>query len=616
MRNKKKAKADNTRQPSFVSRFLEDSSFLRHYLWKYRKYVSIGLLILIIVDILGVLPPLIIKETIDAIAENKPKRYLAYCALSYLAVLLLVALCRYFWRIFLIRTSIFAERDIRQKYTNHLFSLPTSVFNRRKVGDLIALATNDTRAVSMGIGIGIVILSDVFLYFLTIPVAMFWLSPKLTLLAFIPLPIIPLLVIRNQREIHKRFESIQEAFSKLTAMAQENLMGIRLIKAFAGESTQIKLFAQEGLEYVRRYIKYARLETTFWPTLEFIMTLSLVLLLFVGGSSVISKEITVGSLVAFYRYVGLLVWPMAAVGLAITFYQKATASSKRIKEVLNEKTDVPEPKSPILPVDFSNGKTKGVIEFRNLSFKFPDAEKNVLSNINLKIENGSRVAFIGNIGSGKSALLSLLPRIFPVNKGMLFIDGVDVNEWPLKTLRDQIGYVGQNIFLFSESVKDNVAHGAPNMADLLGAVHSSTKIAAIHDEILAFPSSYNTKLGERGINISGGQKQRLTIARAIAKDPPILILDDALSSVDIKTEEKILETLKTRKNRNTELIAAHRLSTIRSADLIIVLDKGSIAQQGSHQSLLKQKEGIYRKFYERQRLKEELEQYVIELETK
>lgn len=611
---------------SYLARWLEDTSILRHHLWKYRRFVAIGLLALVVVDFLEIFPPLFLKQAVDIAVEHRPLRELGIVAGAYLFTAFIQAVCRYAWRMYLIRASFFSGRDMRGNFSRHLFGLSASFFDRRRIGDLMSLATNDVEAVRMAIGAGLLVLADAFFYFMTVPVAMYMLSPKLTLLAFLPLPIIPWLVMRNEKEVHSRFEKVQEQFGKLSALAQESLTGIRVTKAYAKEDAQIDRFRQAAEEYSRLNLRLARVQTAFGPTLDFTMSMGLVLLLFIGGRSIIGSDgaaISLGTFIAFQRYIQKMVWPMAALGMAITYYQRAISSSRRIKEIYVCKTDVPEHPEPQLPANpvIPGGawKTRGAVEFRNLSFRFPNSDKEVLKEISLKIEPGERVAFIGAIGAGKSALLSLLPRMYPVQPGMLLIDGIDVNHWPIEELRKQVGYVSQDVILFSETIFENVAFGLnewmERSAQLMPSIEEATQLASVHEDVMGLTSSYRTRLGERGVNLSGGQKQRLTIARALAKQPSILVLDDALSSVDVQTEEKILQGLRSRAGRNTEIIAAHRISTIQDADRIIVLDHGVIRQIGTHRELIKDRRGAYRMYYEQQQLKEDLEQYTDKIEV-
>jgi ATP-binding cassette subfamily B protein len=427
-------------------------------------------------------------------------------------------------------------------------------------------------------------------------------------------------VLRNEKQVHERFKKVQESFGKISAVVQENLNGIRVVKAFAKEDQEIGKIRKVGEEYVELNLNLARVQSAIGPTLDFMMSTGMVIVLFVGGRSLIlgegsgSQAITLGTFVAFQRYIQKMVWPMAALGMAINYYQRAVSSSKRLNEIFYTSSDTPESKDPIVP-----GRLLGRIEFKNLSFSFPGSQNLVLKNINLVIEPGERVAFVGSIGSGKSALLSLVPRLYSVQRGMLFLDGIDIQDLSLSEIRKHIGYVSQEVFLFSETVFENVAFSLHEWSERkmdLSSIESSTRIASVHDEVLRLSSQYQTQLGERGVNLSGGQKQRLTVARAIAKQPSILILDDALSSVDVHTEEQILKNLKTRSGRNTELIAAHRISTVQNADKIVVLEKGEIIQVGTHHQLIQdigKKSGQYWKVFEQQRLKEDLENYQNEL---
>lgn len=596
-----------------LERFLSESSFIRHYFWKYRRLMFVGLAALMVVDILEIFPPIFLKRAVDEVVGGGSLSALRGIALSYLLVSGIQGVCRYLWRMYLIRGSVLAGRDLRSRFGHHLFGLSMSFFDRTRIGDMMSLATSDVESVQQTLGSGILVLFDALMYFVSVPIAMVMLSPKLTLLAFVPLPIIPFLVLRNEREIHSRFEKVQEQFSRLSAVVQEGLNGIRVTKAFAKEDVQNRRIREEGDEFVRRSLWLARVHTAFGPTLDFTMSMGLVLLLWIGGGEIVkdpSHAVTLGTFVAFQRYIQKMVWPMAALGMAFSMYQRSVASSGRLKAVLNQSTDIPEPSG-----SFAVPSVQGKVEFRNLTFKFPGTDKPVLENISLTIEPGERIAFVGTIGAGKSALLSLLPRLYPVERGMLFLDGVDVNDWPLQELRKRVGYVSQDVFLFSESVTENIAYGLTewredSMGSRVASIEEATQLASVHEDVLGLVSSYRTRLGERGVNLSGGQKQRLTIARALAKKPEVLVLDDALSSVDVQTEEKILSSLASRSGRHTEIIAAHRISTVLDSDRIVVLEFGRIRQMGTHHELMKDSQGLYRRFYEQQRLKQELENYV------
>ncbi len=608
---------------------LAESAVLRHYFWKYRRLVSVGFAALVMVDVLEIVPPLLMMVAVD-IALGKPIEWslgsfrwaptFLGLALLYVGVAFLQAVGRYGWRMYLIRASVLAGRDLRGGFARHLFGLGASFFDRTPIGALMSLSTNDVEAVRNMIGSGFLTLADSLIYFVSVPVVMWMLSPMLTIISFIPLPFLPWIIRRNEREIHKRFEQVQECFSELSAMTQESLNGVRVLKAFSKEAVQAQRFKDLGEKFVKLNLRLARVQSAFGPTLDFAMSLGLVALLVVGGRMIISEHgstgaevITLGVFVAFQRYIQKMVWPMAALGVSLGIYERSISSSERISRIEAENCDVKDHAATALPVGAVPGgawKTAGRIEFKNLSFHFPGSDRLIFKSISLTIEPGERVAFVGMIGSGKSALLSLVPRLYPVDSGMLFIDGVDVNRWPLTELRKQVGYVGQEVFLFSESVLENIAYGLhERLVSREAQIHKASQLACMHHEIGGFFSGYSTRVGERGVSVSGGQKQRITIARAIVKEPSILVLDDALSAVDVQTETTLLEGLKSRPGRNTELIAAHRISTVQDADRIVVLDRGMISQVGSHPDLMSQKSGIYWNFCQQQRFEEDLISY-------
>ncbi len=614
---------------NYLRRMREESSLLRTYLWKYRKLAFSGLAALLVVDALEVVPPLLLKEAVDVSLSDAPKTYLLWVALTYLGVGAIQACGRYAWRMWLIRASMLAGRDMRSLYAHHLFSLSMSFFDRKRIGDLMSHATSDVEAVRMMLGAGLLTLADAIFYLIMVPIAMFSLSPPLALLSFLPLPIIPWVVFKLEKKIHDRYEEVQETFGELSSQVQESLNGVRVTKAFAREPVQIARMRAMGIHYSNKNLARAWVQVPFGPILDFVMSLGMVLLLFVGGRILIGMSgnpgapftlagfeispITLGTFVAFQRYTQKMVWPMAAFGMAISSYQRAVSSSGRLKDIFAEKSDVENPDAPAVAAAQA---MRGEIEFRKLTFAFPQKPNEpVLRDISLKIGAGERVAFVGAIGAGKSALLSLLTRLYPVNRGMLFIDGRDINDWDLAELRRQIGYVSQDVFLFSDSVVENLAYGAESNQELIAraknkvpfVVEEAAKLSAVHDDLVGLVDAYETRLGERGVNLSGGQKQRVSIARALVKKPAILVLDDALSSVDVHTEEKILAGLRARPGRNTEVIAAHRISTVKDADRIVVLDGGCVRQLGTHAELIQERRGAYRRFYDQQQLREELD---------
>jgi ATP-binding cassette subfamily B protein len=424
--------------------------------------------------------------------------------------------------------------------------------------------------------------------------------------------VVPFWVMRNERLIHERFKKVQESFAHLSAMAQEGLNGIRVVKAYAREDEQVRRFREAGEEFIDLSLSLSRVQSVFGPSLDFVMSVGLVLLLALGGMQTIEGALTLGTFVAFQKYIQKLIWPMTALGMGISIYQRAVASSQRYEEVVASEPDV---QSRQGSYSFPQGpwKTGGKIEFDQLSFRYSEEHPWILKNISLVIEPGARVAFLGAVGSGKSTLLSLIPRLYPVPEKMIKVDGIDINHWDLGSLRQQMGYVSQDVFLFSDTVAENVSFGVSSWLKEENAftrLENSAKAAQVYDEVLKLPQGWGTLLGERGANLSGGQRQRLTIARALARDPRILILDDALAAVDTQTESAILKALKERATPGTELVAAHRVSTVLDADWIVVMAEGRVVQQGKHHSLVKESDGLYAQFYRQQRLMQDLENYV------
>jgi ATP-binding cassette subfamily B multidrug efflux pump len=601
---------------------------LRESIQTYRKPIFWGLFTLLVVDLTELLPPLLLKDAIDALegftqggwSLTQTQTKMVELAGIYLGLSCIQAVCRYLWRVLLIHSSMNAARDIRRNFASQLFALSSSFFDKRKVGDLMSLATSDVESVRMALGAGLLTLADALFYICTVPVAMFLLSPKLALLSFLTLPVIPLFVLWNEKQVDRRYTLVQARLSRLNALVQEGLGGVRVIKGFAREDAQLERIREAGQAHSQGVLDLARVQSAFGPGLDFLMSMGLVVLIAFGSGWVIEGAVSLGTFVAFQRYIQKMVWPMTAIGFAITHFQKALASTARMNEVLDQKSDIVTDAASVRSAESGLGPRKiaGEIEFCNLSFQYKGSRTPALSGVSFRIEPGMRVALVGAIGSGKSTLLSLLPRLYPIESGMIRIDGFDINRWDLQALRAQLGFVSQDVFLFSEGVLENIAFGLHDrtLSQIRNEIERaqvelSTRVAAVHEEILGFESGYATRLGERGVNLSGGQKQRLTLARAIAREPSILILDDALSAVDVRTEARILSDLKRRPGRNTEIIAAHRISTVKDADRIVVLDRGRVAELGTHERLVASTDpGIYRRFYDQQRLREDLERYL------
>ncbi|MCG0276426.1 MAG: ABC transporter ATP-binding protein/permease [Thermosediminibacteraceae bacterium] len=574
---------------------------LRDFFYRYKGMYALGVLWLVVVDFLQIIYPKLLGNTADAINRGTFNKEFATKYVSALIfIALAIAILRYLWRMYLLGSSRLIEYELRNRLYAHLQTLSLTYFQHHKTGDIMAHATNDIQAVRQALGMGIVMAVDAaFMTLATIFMMAKTISWELTLFALLPLPILAFIVTRFGAMIHNRFKAVQEAFSKLTECAQENFAGIRVIKSFVQEEKEMEKFSQICRYNMEMNMHLVKIWGMFFPLIELISGLCLLIVIWYGGKLTIYGHISVGDFVAFISYLGLLTWPTIAMGWVINLMQRGAASMERINAILQEKPEIFDGPDT-LPVD----DLRGEIEIKNLTFTYPGAQKPSISNISLRVPAGGSLAIVGAVGSGKSTIASLLLRLYPVPSDTIYIDGIDINRIPIKTLREKVGYVPQDTFLFATSVRENIAFSGEYSEE---EIIEAARMAGIHEDILAFPEQYETLLGERGVNLSGGQKQRISIARALIKNPKIIILDDCLSAVDAATEEKILDNLKRFCRGRTSILISHRISTVMHADEIIVLDGGRIVERGTHEDLLEQK-GIYYNLYQKQLLEKSLEE--------
>ncbi len=579
------------------------------YLKKYRVTLFWGALTVFFNNGIWVLFPQIIRRAVDDLNHGATRHKFLVYSLLLLAVAGSKGIFQFLTRWLMIGVSREIEYDLRNDLFAHLESLPYSYYQKTRTGDIMARATNDLNAVRMLLGPAIMYTANTLVFTAAALIFMWHISPKLTLYAFAPLPLASITIQYFGKRIHERFEKIQAQFSDISARAQENFSGARLIRAYAQESAEIALFEKSNQEYVSRSLPLARLMGMLWPALEMMLGFAVVLVLWLGGREVLLHRISVGDFVAFNTYIMMLTWPVIALGWVINIFQRGTASMGRIHEVLSARPEIAD--DSVAPDLKDVSFVSGAIEFRNLNFSYNGVP--VLRDINLSVPAGSSLAIVGPTGSGKTTLVSLIPRIFDVvhegselaNSGALLLDNRPIREYPLETLRRNIGFVPQETFLFSDTVRENIAFGVDGTTD--EQVRTAAEAASIAADIESFPDQYQTLVGERGITLSGGQKQRTAIARAIIRNPRILILDDALASVDTYTEEKILNHLREVMADRTTIFISHRVSTVRNADKIAVLHEGRIVELGTHDELLS-RDGYYTGLYNKQLLEEELAQ--------
>ena len=575
-----------------LERWRENTRVFRFYFRKYRRYYTFGILALVTVDLLEAVPPLLLLMAVDGITKMpmgpELQLLLLKAAAAYLAVAAVQGLMRFFWRKYIVRTSMLASNDMRNELFVHLSSLAPGFFQKKRVGDLVSLSTNDIEAMRFALGPGALVLFDAIFYFIAIPPIMLWISPKLTLIAFAPLFLVPFFVRKMEGTIQRRFREVQDRFAELASNSQEALGGIRVVKGSALEVFKEREFNAHGERYREANLGSARAQAGLSAGLEAILSTSTTFLFLVAGAYVIQEKISIGVFVAFQRYIQKLSWPMESLGLAANIFQRSMASQKRVDEVLAEKPQIREPKNA---KKCAHGGVPA-IEIRNLTFTHPGAATPSLKGISFRLPAGHRLGIAGGIGSGKSTLLACLARTVEVPAGTIFFDGIDVTELSLADFRKQIAFVPQESFLFSRSIEDNVLYGSTafdltERSQRRELARSAAQLAAVDQDAQRLPHGYGTMLGERGTNLSGGQRQRLTIARAIARRPQVLLLDDCMSAIDAETEKHLLEGILKASTGISLIVASHRVSSFDYLDTVLVLKDGLVSAHGKPADLLR-----------------------------
>lgn len=570
------------------------------YLKKSYGRIAGGIVMLILVDIVQLITPRVMQYAIDSIQERRiTSTGLIWVALIIIGLALAVMILRYFWRVLIIGNAFRIEKHLRQDFYNHLLKLSQNFFNRSKIGDLMAYATNDLNAVRMLFGMGLIAGMDIVLMTIASFSFMGSIDWRLTGLAVLPMPILTITITIFGKKMHKSFFRVQKSFATLSGAIQESISGIRIVKAFGQEKSELEKVDEVSWQFVQENIRMAKIAGFFHPFQSLVISLSMVITLFFGGRAAIRGDITIGQFIAFFQYLGMLVWPMIAIGWIVDMYQRGTASLKRLNEIFQTAPEIDDSEA-----DLAIKSLQGNIEIRDLSFRYGDNLPLIFDGISTSVSDGKTLAVVGPTGCGKTTLIELLVRIYEPPKGSILIDGHPLHRIPLNVLRRDMVLVPQDIFLFSDSISNNIRLGSPETST--EQVLEAAKLAQIHDEVMEFENKFDTVIGERGVTLSGGQKQRVAIARALLTNPEILILDDALSAVDTKTERFILEKLiETRKGKTT-IIIAHRISSIQHADHIIVLGDGKITESGTHDELVALG-GLYHDLYEKQRIRARLE---------
>ena len=584
-------------KPASQKKHLSKSSLklLLKRILNHKKAIGLGLITLIVVDALQLVVPQIFEKVIDSLASGTATNSLLLkLGLTILGLYTIMGIFRFFWRYLVIGSSHRIDRNIRQELYDHLQTLSPQYYDQTKVGDIMAHATNDISAVRMATGIATIASFDAIFLSLSSVTIMIVMNWKLTLLTMVPLPFIAFMMLKFGALIHTRFEAVQKAFSTLTEKAQESLSGVRVIKAYGDEKSEDNYFSEKADNCVLQNVRLARIWGMFQPMIGALAMVSMAILLGAGGTMVIKGVISLGEFVAFSSYLMMLIWPMIAIGWVVNLLQRGAASMDRLQKIFTTVPDI---------VDgLKDEKPGSAILVKNLSFTYPGTDIEVLKDLSFQLPAGGTLGIVGRTGSGKTTLVELLMRLYDPPEGSIFLGGVDVHDMKLSRMRGMFGYVPQETFLFAMSIADNIAFGHTDISR--SSIEELSSVVDIDKEINKFTEGYDTMVGERGVTLSGGQKQRVAIARALAAEPRILVLDDALSSVDTETEATILSRLKKDISDLTSIIIAHRISTIQNADNIIVIDDGRIVENGTHSELL-ENDGFYAELFRMQQLEEE-----------
>jgi len=590
-------------------------SYLNKYLLKYKYRFLLGILFVVLSNVFAIIPAQIVRHAFDLVKEGITlhnqyagldrqaaiydvlARNVTFYAVIILVMALLKGVFTFYMRQTIIVMSRLIENDLKNEIYHHYQTLPLSFYRRNNTGDLMARISEDVSRVRMYLGPAIMYGINLVALFLMVVPYMFSINSKLTLYTLLPLPVLSISIFYVNNIIEKKSDQIQKSLSGITTFVQEAFSGIRVIKSFVREDDSHQNFAVASNQYKDKSLELNFVNALFFPLILFLIGLSTIITVYVGGQEVISGAITTGTIAEFLIYVNMLTWPVTSLGWTSSLVQRAAASQARINEFLHTKTDIVSQKN-------IQKELAGDVVFEDVNFVYPDTKIHALKNLNFRIKHGESLAVIGNTGSGKSTIANLLCRLYDATSGKIFIDGVDVRDYNIATLRSQIGYVPQDVFLFSDTIRNNIGFGLDYMSD--DQMVQAAKDADVYENVMRFPEQFETKLGERGITLSGGQKQRVSMARALVREPKILMLDDSLSAVDTKTENAILNNLKRIMEDRTTIIISHRVSSAKLADNILVLDDGEVVQHGTHENLMQQ-EGLYKALYEKQLQTEDLD---------